>query len=119
MQWITNETRRNLQRANHVVFVSPYVASNQSEYEAQRTQAIGRALRFGQKKAVHVYDFLMGKTLEVNIIQDRNNKALVRGDDGTAELREREGTEPTPWEGQDMQGAAAGVGAVDLTEVEE
>jgi hypothetical protein len=105
---------RNLQRANHVIFVSAYFAPTQSKYEATMTQAVGRAHRFGQDKEVHVYHFLMAKTLEVNIIQDREKKAIIQGDDGTFQLVERTNSEPTAWEGPNMQGAASGVGAVEL-----
>ena len=119
IQQLTSDTHRNLQRANHVVFVSAYVAATKSEYLARRVQAVGRALRYGQNKDVHVYDFLMARTLEVNIIQDRHDRALVKHDDGTYGLEKRNGSEPTPLEGPNMQGAATGVGALDLTEVEE
>lgn len=96
------------------MFVSAYFAPTQFKYEATMTQAIGRAHRFGQDKAVHVYHFLMAKTLEVNIIQQREEKVIVQGDDGTFQLVERTDSQPTAWEGPDMQGAASGVGAVDL-----
>ena len=119
IQWLTSNTYRNLQIANHVVFVSPYVAASKAEYLARRVQAIGRAHRFGQNKSVHVYDFIMARTLEVNTIQDRHDRALVKHDDSTYGLEKRNGSEPTPLEGPNMQGAATGVGALDLTEVEE
>jgi superfamily II DNA or RNA helicase len=99
--------------------VSAYVAVSKSEYLARRVQAIGRALRSGQSKDVHIYDFLMAKTLEVNIIQERHEGALVQREDGTYGLEKRNDSEPTPLEGPNMQGAASGLGAVDLTEVEE
>lgn len=104
---------RNLQRANHVMFVSAYYAPTQYKYEATMTQAIGRAHRYGQRKDVHVYHFLMAKTLEVNIIQDREKKAIVQETDGSFQLVERSDSEPAAWEGPNMQGAASGVGALD------
>ena len=53
-----------------------------------------------------MYDFLMAKTLEVNIIQERHEGTLVKRENGSFELEERNGSEPTPWEEPNMQGAA-------------
>jgi hypothetical protein len=41
-------------------------------------QAIGRARRFGQLHTVHIHRLMALKTYDVNIVQDRENKALVR-----------------------------------------
>lgn len=82
------------------------------------TQAIGRAYRMGQLKPVHIYHFLMAKTIEVNIIQDREKKAIAKQNDGTFRLEERTNSEPTAWEGPDMQGAASGAGNIDMAEIE-
>lgn len=44
------------------------------------TQAIGRARRWGQEKLVHVYHFVTTKTIDVDIIEQRNQgKMLVSG----------------------------------------
>ena len=53
------------------------MAKNQDEYNATLTQAVGRALRQGQKKPVHVYQFLAVQTIDVNIVQMRRSKTLV------------------------------------------
>lgn len=68
---------RNLQCANHVIFLSPLQVLTQSEWDAGMTQAIGRALRFGQMRTVHVYHLLMKKTIDVNILQERHGKLLL------------------------------------------
>ena len=67
--------------ANHVMFVSPFLSFKQITYDASMTQAIGRAWRFGQTKDVKVYHFLALNTIEVNIIQKRTGKVLVREDE--------------------------------------
>ncbi|CAI7647065.1 unnamed protein product [Penicillium viridicatum] len=67
----------NLQCANHVIFLSPYFASSDHEYDAGMTQAIGRARRFGQKRAVHTYHLLVKNTYEVNIFQKAQSSKLV------------------------------------------
>jgi SNF2 family DNA or RNA helicase len=77
------------------------------------TQAIGRAHRHRQTKTVHVYHFLMAKTIEVNIIQDREKKVLEQGKDGRFQLVERVDSKPTAWEGPALQGAASGIGALE------
>ncbi|KAJ5401047.1 hypothetical protein N7465_011536 [Penicillium sp. CMV-2018d] len=67
----------NLQCANHVIFLSPYFASSDHEYDAGMTQAIGRARRFGQKREVHTYHLLVKNTYEVNIFQKAQSGKLV------------------------------------------
>ncbi|KAI9836785.1 MAG: hypothetical protein M1819_000950 [Sarea resinae] len=68
----------NLTNANHVIFLSPLLAETQQKYEANMTQAIGRARRYGQKKCVHIHHFLSLKTIDVNILQERKSKRLVQ-----------------------------------------
>ena len=48
----------NLTKANHIVFLSPLLAKTQFDYESNMKQAIRRARRYGQEKAVHVYRFV-------------------------------------------------------------
>ncbi|KAF4768752.1 hypothetical protein HAV15_002601 [Penicillium sp. str.  len=67
----------NLQCANHVIFLSPFFASSDHEYDAGMTQAIGRARRFGQKREVHTYHLLVKNTYEVNIFQKAHSGKLV------------------------------------------
>ena len=64
--------------ANHVIFVGPLLADTQEDYVASRKQCIGRARRFGQKKDVHVYDFVALKTFDVDVYQQRHGTMLVR-----------------------------------------
>ena len=67
----------NLTMANHVIFVAPYLTSGsnaQQLYDAARTQARGRAHRFGQKKVVTVYNFITDCTIDVDILEHRTGK---------------------------------------------
>ncbi|RHZ71269.1 hypothetical protein CDV55_103969 [Aspergillus turcosus] len=70
----------NLQCTNHVIFLSPMLAETQYDYDSSMTQAIGRALRYGQTRRVHVYHLLVKKTIDVNIFQERRGKVLVERD---------------------------------------
>ena len=42
------------------------------------TQSIGRAKRYGQQKTVHVYRFVALRTADVDILQEREVKTLVK-----------------------------------------
>jgi SNF2 family DNA or RNA helicase len=67
--------------ANHIIFVAPYLTSGSSAqqlYDAARIQAIGRADRFGQKKVVQVYDFVTKHTIDVDILEKRNDGMLLK-----------------------------------------
>ena len=46
-------------------------------YDQAYEQAVGRAIRFGQKKKVHVYQFLAVKTIDINIIEDRTEQIVA------------------------------------------
>ncbi|KAL2011944.1 hypothetical protein VTN00DRAFT_4662 [Thermoascus crustaceus] len=70
----------NLQCANHVIFLHPFLAKTQYDYESTMTQAIGRSRRFGQQKTVHIYHFVSLKTIDVNILQQRRKQVLVLRD---------------------------------------
>ena len=108
--WLITDMYRNLQCANHVIFLSPMLANTQYDYESTMTQAIGRSHRFGQLKEVHVYHFLALSTIDVNIIQDRRQKVLFEKDDGCFELvaRGEVGPDITRWEGASLDGENAG-----------
>ena len=68
--------------ANHVVFVSPYIARSQYNWESVMEQAVGRVRRYGQAKDVHIWHCLMAGTIDVNVLQDRSGGVLVsRGGD--------------------------------------
>jgi hypothetical protein len=56
------------------------LAETQYDYDSSMTQAIGRALRYGQTRRVHVYHLLVKKTIDVNIFQERRGKVLVERD---------------------------------------
>ncbi|KFY20881.1 hypothetical protein V491_03351 [Pseudogymnoascus sp. VKM F-3775] len=66
----------NLTNANHIIFVSPYLTDREQTYKAAMTQAVGRARRYGQTKAVHTYHFLSLKTIDVDTFESRNHVIL-------------------------------------------
>ncbi|KAF2102036.1 hypothetical protein NA57DRAFT_7963, partial [Rhizodiscina lignyota] len=61
----------NVQNANHVLFVTPFLAESSEEYHACMEQAIGRAVRPGQTKPVHIYRFVTLNTIDVDILEKR------------------------------------------------
>lgn len=67
----------NLHNANHVIFVSPLITRDQGEWDAQMKQALGRCIRFRQKKTVHVYHMVMDETLEVDTLEWRFKKEIL------------------------------------------
>lgn len=67
----------NLHNANHVIFVSPLITRNQGEWDAQMKQALGRCIRFRQKKTVHVYHMVMEETIEVDTLEWRHKKEIL------------------------------------------
>jgi hypothetical protein len=58
----------NLQCANHVLLVHPFFAPNREHAAAWEAQAIGRVLRPGQAKTVHVHRFLALGTIEQELV---------------------------------------------------
>lgn len=92
---------RNIQCANHVVFLSPLLAATQYDYEAAMTQAIGRSRRYGQKKHVHIYHFLAGATIEINVLQQRRGRVIVQRGEEFELVAEEEirGSDIRGWEG--------------------
>jgi len=75
--------------------VSPFLASNQHDYDQLYEQAIGRAKRFGQSKPVSVYHFVCLKSIDVNLIEDTSGKKVVVRADGSDELDLKEWDELT------------------------
>lgn len=70
------------------------------------TQAIGRSRRYGQGKHVHIYHFFALRTIEVNILQERFDKILVkRGREFRFVERENllDGEKPD-WQGASLSG---------------
>ncbi|KAJ6581619.1 hypothetical protein B0H19DRAFT_1116025 [Mycena capillaripes] len=58
----------NLTSANHAIFLSPLLAPSQEIYEACMTQAVGRLVRFGQVKHVHIWRFRTSDTIDEEIL---------------------------------------------------
>ncbi|KAJ4475050.1 hypothetical protein J3R30DRAFT_3777458 [Lentinula aciculospora] len=61
----------NLTSASHAIFLSPLLAPSQEIYNACETQAIGRLVRYGQTKHVHIYRFLTKNTIDEEIYSQR------------------------------------------------
>lgn len=57
----------NMSHANHVMLVHPMVAASAEEQTAYEAQAIGRVCRWGQKRTVHVWRFVMESTIEADL----------------------------------------------------
>lgn len=81
----------NLTNANHIIFASPLLTKTQQSYNASMTQCIGRAKRYGQQKTVHVYRFFALRTIDVDILQEREVKTLVKKKDLKGKRAERRG----------------------------
>ncbi|KAL8721409.1 MAG: hypothetical protein Q9181_007712 [Wetmoreana brouardii] len=76
----------NLTNANHVIFLSTFWADTKHSYHQSITQCIGRSLRYGQQKTVHVYRIVALETVDVDLLEWREGKKLVRMADGTFDL---------------------------------
>ncbi|CAI9629660.1 unnamed protein product [Alternaria burnsii] len=78
----------NLTIANHVVFVSPFLAKTQYDYDSAMAQAIARSRRYGQKKKVHIYHVVALRTIDVDILEHRlrRSDALTATDSTTKSL---------------------------------
>ncbi|KAI9877173.1 MAG: hypothetical protein M1830_004631 [Pleopsidium flavum] len=77
---LANETAAgmNLVNANHAIFLSPLLAETRHHYNSSMKQAIGRVVRYGQAKLVHIYRFLSLKTIDIDILQERTQKKLAK-----------------------------------------
>ncbi|KAL1794299.1 hypothetical protein ACET3X_007720 [Alternaria dauci] len=64
----------NLTIANHVVFVSPFLAKTQYGYDSAMAQAIARSRRYGQEKKVHIYHVVAQRTIDVDILEHRHRR---------------------------------------------
>mmetsp|Transcript_22634 Transcript_22634/g.62827 ORF Transcript_22634/g.62827 Transcript_22634/m.62827 type:complete len:2149 (-) Transcript_22634:730-7176(-) len=62
----------NLTVANHAFFVHPLLVTSQQEYDACLTQAMGRVVRYGQTKTVHIRHFLASETIDTEIFTERH-----------------------------------------------
>ncbi len=85
----------NLTNANHIVFLSPLLVNTQFEYNSNMKQAIRRARRYGQEKAVHVYRFVSACAIgKRSFMLTPSQMALHTIDVDIMEQRERLLTEP-------------------------
>ncbi|PWZ01188.1 hypothetical protein BCV70DRAFT_159503 [Testicularia cyperi] len=66
----------NLTVANHVIFVGPLLKQEQQQYDATMTQAIGRCVRYGQLKKVFVWRLITLDTIDQEILEKREDRAL-------------------------------------------
>lgn len=66
----------NLHNANHVIFVSPLITRNQNEWDAQMKQALGRCVRYRQKKTVYIYHFVVDETIEADTLEWRMKQEI-------------------------------------------
>ena len=99
---------RNLQNANHVIFLSPVLANSQYDYDSIMTQTTGRCLRYGQKKHVHIYHFLALNTIDVNILQHRREQIVVKRDGKFLLVDRKEAFDgETSWRGHSLDGGHA------------
>ncbi|KAE9990764.1 hypothetical protein EG327_000997 [Venturia inaequalis] len=90
-------TGLNLTNANHIIFLSPLHAPDQYGYESKMLQAIRRAHRFGQEKIVHIYRFVALKTIDVNILENRErglDQPVWEEPEDSPSLRQVHGFEP-------------------------
>ncbi|KAI4612008.1 hypothetical protein J4E80_007460 [Alternaria sp. BMP 0032] len=65
----------NLTVANHVIFVSPFLAKTQYDYDSAMAQAIARSRRYGQQKKVHIYHVIAKRTIDVDILEHRHRRS--------------------------------------------
>ena len=68
----------NLTNANHVIFASPLLTHTQQSYDALTKQSIGRVKRYGQRRTVQLYRFVALRTADVDILQEREPKLVVK-----------------------------------------
>lgn len=67
----------NMAHANHVLLVHPMVAASAEEQEAYEAQAVGRVRRWGQKRKVQVWRFIMEGTIEADLAARHAAPAVV------------------------------------------
>nr|GAT45746.1 predicted protein [Mycena chlorophos] len=70
----------NLTSANHAIFLSPLLAPTQEIYDACMTQAVGRLVRFGQSKNVHIWRYCTKDTMDGEIYSLREAKLLEQAE---------------------------------------
>jgi hypothetical protein len=74
----------NLTVANHVIFVSPAAERDPHTRNMHHQQGIGRSLRQGQRKTVHIYNLMTESTMDELLLrgltQERASQPTVVGD---------------------------------------
>jgi len=65
----------NMTHASHVLLVHPMVAGSAEEQRAYEAQAIGRVRRWGQRRRVQVYRFVVQDTVEADLAAARHAAA--------------------------------------------
>lgn len=100
---------RNLQNANHVIFLSPVLTDTQYDYNSTMVQTIGRCRRFGQKKRVHIYHFVALESIDVNVLQHRRRQVLVERNGEFLLVAEEQimETDKANWRGFSLDGVHA------------
>jgi site-specific DNA-cytosine methylase len=68
----------NLTTANHVIFVHPLHVKTLQNYIMCETQAIGRVRRYGQKKNVRLYRFLVQHSVDTKIYEHRCSEQSIQ-----------------------------------------
>merc|ERR1719337_808815 len=68
----------NFTAANHVVLFHPMLAETPQAGAAFEMQAIGRALRYGQKRTVEVWRFVTADTAEQQITEQHSEELWQR-----------------------------------------
>jgi site-specific DNA-cytosine methylase len=102
---------KNMQYANHVMFVSTPVFAKQEDFEKYVTQAKGRAIRHGQKKNVYVYYFVCANTFEVDLLQLRTKSRLQLDNEHAASLAAKVGEAHSAADMEELSVTADIVGA--------
>ncbi|XXH03929.1 hypothetical protein Hte_010337 [Hypoxylon texense] len=67
----------NLQYAHHVIFAAPLLTDLQETYDASMKQARGRCVRHGQENTVQVYHFVTAETIEVDMLELRQDSDIL------------------------------------------
>lgn len=73
-----NIHQRNLTVANHIIFLSPLLSDTLDSYHARETQAIGRAVRYGQTKEVKIWRFFTRGTIDVELFERMTDRNVIQ-----------------------------------------
>lgn len=76
----------NLTIANHIIFIGPYFTREQRVWQMVVDQAIGRCVRPGQTKNVHVYHLVAENSLDVDVLEHHLKRRLEPGTSGEVDL---------------------------------